>query len=187
MPNMMLLHRNAASITHQARAPPSGGSIEPVDRLSAAMPPFASHFTGCGSSCELLIVCKITPLPYFSAPFRWLLLWFAFASVAGTMRMLGELFGDNICSSAMIGCRTLGGVGFLLLLIWEVRFDCRLAGTKFAFGFFARRSYLHRGNSRCARVCVNADYALCVISMFYRHAIGDGDQSSILTKCPGSR
>lgn len=31
MPNMMLLQRNALIITHQARAPPSGGSTDEAD------------------------------------------------------------------------------------------------------------------------------------------------------------
>lgn len=71
MPKMMLLQRNAATITHHARAPPSGGSIEPIDLLSPPISPLPSHLNDC--FCWLPIVCTSNPLPGFTSPLRRLL------------------------------------------------------------------------------------------------------------------
>lgn len=88
MPNIMLLHKNALNITHQARVPPSGGVCDDDDSFK--------WFISNSHMIFALPFLRFIELATFAS------LWFDWLVTAATMWPFGALFCCDInCSSAI--------------------------------------------------------------------------------------
>lgn len=149
MPKMMELQKNALSITHQARAPPSGGSHDGVSLIFKSAIIFVLPF--------FILVKLMSPLEqFFTLVLISLLLgWFGVPVTAAMMHPFGMPFCcDSNCGSAIVWWSTLCSLTFNLAKKFKIRVRYRISNwlifNTMSWPNVCRRIYFLNRLCRCA-------------------------------------